>query len=1699
MQDANTRETISKALEIANEMNPQVTDGTWLEDLTVQVGTYIKEWDIDQCYPWSEWPEREDHYPNSTKQDVGIDAVATRSGDGEYVAIQCKSRQLNTEGQGDPIRKTEIDKFANTSSGSFWAERWIVTNGDNPLSENIVQAVSADEKPIKLVNLTNDLLQTQAAPPEEECPHCAPNPEGKQRRQTKSCMQAEAIAESIRILKEHEQSKSGGSPIGQARGKIILPCGTGKTRISLRIIEELTQPGELSLVLCPSIALVAQIRREYLQYTDARLRALAVCSDVTAGYDPRKEGLRDTTSDPTLDNSNVSASAVKGNVTTDPSEIAAWIRDGKDAKRINVIFGTYQSGRPIADALKEAGVTVRVLVADEAHRTAGLRRKKSTKSTLLSPAEQRVRDFTLCHDNDEMPATYRIYQTATPRVYDTNKVRLDHNSDWIVRSMDDEKDFGVELYRKSYVEAVNNRWLADYRIIAVGVNGADVYDVAYRLAQDTESKGRNRLTTPHFLRGLAFALAMGGATQSEESGSVPIKSCIAFMNTVDKSKNMVKDLQEPFVKRWLQDWLTEFSSGREAADYSLEHLDATSNVSSRENAKRRLAAATEAQPHGIINVGIFGEGTDSPSLSAVAFLEPRKSPIDVIQAVGRAMRTAEGKEMGYIICPIVFPANCDAEAWLSNSSPEEGWQELGQILLALRAHDKRIEENLSDLLQLYLPKVPEKVHTFIGIARGESKRIQYWMHEGAPGNAQEDVESVLNGASPRTSKFVPLPESEAFDPQVPNTKDSKGITLLREQQESYTAATPTLIITGKVNGDGSLDMRTDTVVREKPDAAGNPGTLNIRRTKARAKDMINNGKGNPLPSLAEKKKKREKGEQKVIERQMRLLREIEEFGEAIRMNLLEKSGLTSDRVIRDLNILEDSIREAAHHLNADELRPDLDRNFGLDNLKDSELNKQADGCTIAALLMMNAAMLHQRIANGRWLSGVSDLETVKNDVNVIRRVSREWNQIMRHDFRPVLEPAVNAIQAVEDTGKLAGLERALRHIAAEAERIAESYADMGADHAGPLFNRVMGNQASDGAYFTRPVAASIAARLTLDACGEQDWADPAVWREFKTVDLACGSGTLLAATLTDMKRRAEDRGADKDRLVELQKLGVEETIKGLDINPVSLQLAASQLTAGNHEIRYRSMGLHLMPYGPHPDDSQRISVGTLELLGQKAVIPRESELGLADDKIASQLTWSPPDDTELEDAVSAVKEARIIIMNPPFTNRAKMGEKFPKEIQQKMRSRADAMEGILVGADPSLVEFSDKNSIGPLFVALADHVQQRPDGVVSMINPTIALSSTSGLNERQVLAERFHIHSVVTCHQPRNINMSQNTNINESIVVMRRHTDGPKPPTRFIHLDRMPADESAVEDLHRCLLECSLGQIPNGWGEVSLWPADRMAEGDWTPGIWRSPRLAKAGAEFAHAPNLQPLGSFPGCIAHDGSRRVRENFDRSDQYNEESIPILESKGAEGQKTIKSTPDGHWVFKQGRERQARHYLEWSSHLLITAGQDNSTARLTATASESKYLGQTWFPVVGLSPDEAKAIAVFANSTPGRLQIMRDPGKKLTFPSYSPRATNNLRVPDIKDDRIRQTLADCWELTRDMEVPQFRDGECEVRRLWDEAVADAMGWNPEELARLRELLSNEPHVRGLGYNQYADEIEDIEDVETDPDDEDAEDED
>ena len=722
----------------------------------------------------------------------------------------------------------------------------------------------------------------------------------------------------------------------------------------------------------------------------------------------------------------------------------------------------------------------------------------------------------------------------------------------------------------------------------------------------------------------------------------------------------------------------------------------------------------------------------------------------MIQAVGRAMRTAPGKEVGYIICPIVIPPQADPEEWLQTSSKEDGWEELGQILLALRAHDERIEDQLSELMTLYVPPAQEVVATAVSVANQESGYIRHHYHVGPVGEAQKAAEQVverkarpqdvglqpLNELQDRVREQpTPVPETTTINeagaplwsssPQPENTEvDPEKLT-----PDNVTANDIYTMLTTHQNADGSTETRIDRAPREKPKPDEILGHVDIKGTKDKARRMVNNGEGVRVEHTSKRKPRdpMERSNRNAL--QMLMLTGLNENTRAIRMNLLTKSGLKGNNVDRDLNILRDCVLEAGRHLREDGLQSTLDNRFQMDNLAEGKRN---DSCNVAALLLMNAAMLHQRIAVGSWLP-ISNLSEIKNDANVVKRLCREWERIMRHDFRAVIEPALETVYAAENTGKMAGLEKALRHVATAAQEIATTYADMGADHAGPIFNEFMGNQASDGAYFTRPVAASIAARLTVDACGDVDWSDPRVWRDHKTVDLACGSGTLLTAMLTDMKRRAEQQGADETEISQLQKLAVEETIKGLDINPMSLQLAASQLTAGNQEIRYRQMGLHLMPYGPQADNPAQVSVGTLELLGQKAIVHRDNEFDLADDKIGSQIIWDQHDDAELQDAVDAVANAKIVIMNPPFTSRKKMGEKFPQAIKTQLQRRTDAMEACLTNSDDEMIDFTDKNALEALFTALADKCVQDPSGILTMINPTVALCAPSALKKRRIL------------------------------------------------------------------------------------------------------------------------------------------------------------------------------------------------------------------------------------------------------------------------------------------------------------------------------------------------------------------------------
>ena len=740
----------------AHRSNPG--DGIWLEEDVAATAPDIREWDLEACWRWKEWPDREVVFPGSSPADDGIDAVGVRRSDRGLVAIQCKARKLDDTGTGNPIGKDELDSFGHHAAADVWEERWLITNGNAPLSAPALRSVALSGKTIKIVNFAADLeAQAAASVIDGGCQHCAEDA-GPGAVRSKSCMQAEALSESVDALRAHADSTTGGSPKGRASGKIVLPCGTGKTRISLRIVEELCGAGDTAVVLCPSIALVAQLRREYLIHAAQPIRSLSVCSDQTAGHLaeggvealPGMGGGKGRVSKPAEETpsrrvegrSDAGREPCQRVGDQGPRDHRPRPDQGLDrvarrqADRLNVIFGTYQSSHRIGEALLAAETEAKVLVADEAHRTAGLRRAAKAD-------EEKLRDFTVCHDDDRFPAVYRVYQTATPRVYDGQTRPSRGGADgWVVRDMDDEATFGVELYRRTYTEAVRNGWLADYRIIALGVNDPALFSLANQLAR-SQPKTKNALSAAEFTKGLVLALVLGGATraEAEELGEQPpiIESCIAFLNSVEKSKSMAAALQTEQVTEWVAQWMADNGAGS-PVPFTMEHLDASSRVSQRDEAKVHLAQATPSAPHAVANVGIFGEGTDSPNLSAVAFLAPRKSPIDVIQAVGRAMRATPGKGTGYIVCPVLIPPDQDAETWLQISCPEDGWQELGQTLRALRAHDSRIEDNLVEQMILCLPPSPSpdtKVVTVVSVASGETGRLSHRLHIGKPGDAAE--------------------------------------------------------------------------------------------------------------------------------------------------------------------------------------------------------------------------------------------------------------------------------------------------------------------------------------------------------------------------------------------------------------------------------------------------------------------------------------------------------------------------------------------------------------------------------------------------------------------------------------------------------------------------------------------------------------------------------------------------------------------------------------------------------------------------------------------------------------------------------------------------------------------------------------------------------------------------------------------------
>ena len=781
--------------------------------------------------------------------------------------------------------------------------------------------------------------------------------------------------------------------------------------------------------------------------------------------------------------------------------------------------------------------------------------------------------------------------------------------------------------------------------------------------------------------------------------------------------------------------------------------------------------------------------------------------------------------------------------------------------------------------------------------------------------------------------------------------------------------------------------------------------------------------------------------------------DLKQAGQGIYAHVVAASGLGTPGLLVADEITA-AVRRAAAMLFEGGLAGDLAAAMSL-----TVDGKDRDICTIAALLVANACLLHRRLRDVPHMAWLDDLAAVSGDEFPAEVLTRDWEKILEQDYRPVFEPAVAVLHALP---RRRFVSYALCILAECANRTATSLSDLGYDHAGPLYHRILPNADATGSFYTNNISALLLARLAIDE-GFVDWQDEEQVRSLRIMDPACGTGTLLMAAMNVLKSRTreapETATTNSDRsAAELHKSVVETVIYGLDINLHAVQLAACNLTLGAPTVDYQRINLYTLKHGPQPDGSTK--AGSLEILYTadsadsllRMVRPLATRQGLGAAQIDDAGTNLPTEDLDL------------VIMNPPFTNNVKRGRQYSSDQVKRMQQYELSIRDHLSHLDHRAGEVIDANSISTFFTPLADRlIHPQSGGTLAKVLPATGCVGASGLKERVFLADRFHIERIITSHDPKRINFSENTSIHECLLVARRLRSTPTPETEFISLRTMPrTPEEAI-----AAAEAITAGGPTEWGNRISWPAERVRTGDWTPVQWYSGVLVEAAYAFSRSPHLEPIG-LRHTIGPAG-QRIRDAFRRCDGSDTRgAVHVFWSVSSKLRKRMGTSPE-EWAYpKPVKKHLADRYWQQRSHLMVAALHDTVNGRLTALWSDKPTVGSGWVPAAVSDHDRAKALAAWWNSTPARLMLLNQRTRKLTYVHWSLAQLRKIRVPK-PDNPAWSALGGAWEEACDIDMlPLFQGEECAARRIIDRAAAVALGIDEEQIADLRRLLADEPTI-------------------------------
>lgn len=619
--------------------------GTYFERFAIAYLTHdpIQLEQYEQVQTFKDWADAN----GWDARDTGIDLVAKLRDEDGFAAIQCKFYDAAYR-----IRKEDIDSFISASGKVPFKRRVIIDSTEKAWSENAETMIRGQAIPVLRINLS----EMQESPIRWET----------------FAAKGEVVLADKKKLREHQQDALREVRAGLAeadRGKLIMACGTGKTFTSLKIAEDLAGEGKLVLFLVPSLALMSQTVREWTADTETPLRSFAVCSDTQVGK--RRQSNDDIAEIDVLD--------LAFPATTNAAKLSESAGEAVPDK-MTVVFATYQSIQVVADAQQKHGLPeFDLIVCDEAHRTTG--------ATLAGEDES---NFVKVHSNDIIRGRKRLYMTATPRIFGDNVKSRADEADAVLTSMDDEKLFGKTLFYRGFSWAVQNNLLTDYKVVVLAMDEGLVSSAIQKRLGDGSSE--LVLDDATKIIGCYKALTKADMKADVATDPHPMRRALAFCKDIRSSK-LIRDEFGTVVDEYLDYTDEDGAENRLSLQCEIEHVDGTFNAKSRGALLDWLKAdAGDDICRILTNARCLSEGVDVPALDAIMFLHPRKSQIDVVQSVGRVMRRAEGKKMGYVILPVGVPAGVPAEQALNDN---EKYRVVWQILNALRAHDDRFDATIN--------------------------------------------------------------------------------------------------------------------------------------------------------------------------------------------------------------------------------------------------------------------------------------------------------------------------------------------------------------------------------------------------------------------------------------------------------------------------------------------------------------------------------------------------------------------------------------------------------------------------------------------------------------------------------------------------------------------------------------------------------------------------------------------------------------------------------------------------------------------------------------------------------------------------------------------------------------------------------------------------------------------------------------------